>query len=301
MNAPVPADAELLRSLPLPDHPDGGGKEERGRVLVVGGSRELPGAILLSGTAALRAGAGKLQIGTPASIGIPLGLRMPEAMVAALPDAPDGGIASEAAARIVELAGRCRAVLLGPGLTVGRDTSRLTRTVIEELDGPAIVLDAAAMMRIARDRDALVRQAGRLVVTPHAGELAGMLDLDKDAIEADPAEAARRAAGTLGVLVVLKGACTYIASPDGRLWSCTAGNPGLGTSGSGDVLAGLMCGLLARGADPVRAALWSVFVHGEAGDRLAGEVGPLGYLAREISGRFPAILAELSGPAAQAG
>lgn len=294
MSAPSPVDPAQLRRMPLPEPRDGGGKEERGRVLVVGGSRELPGAVLLAGTAALRAGAGKLQIGAPASLGIPLGLAVPEALVAGLAETEAGSVAAEAADRVVELGGRCRAVLLGPGLAVDDDTEALVRRVLTGLDGPAIVLDAAAMMRIADAPGALARQPGRVVITPHAGEMAGILGISKDEIEADPIGTARRAARQLGVVVVLKGACSFIARPDGEAWSCRHGNVGLATSGSGDTLAGIMTGLLGRGAEPLQAALWAVYLHGEAGNRLARRVGPLGYLARELPAEVPAVLAELA-------
>lgn len=293
MSDAVPVDAALLRRMPLPEPEDGGGKEERGRVLVVGGSRELPGAVLLAGTAALRAGAGKLQIGAPAALGLHLGVAVPEAMVAALPETRDGSVSAEAAERVVALGNRCRAVLLGPGLAVDDDTERLVATVLGGLDGPAIVLDAAAMMRIGGCRGALRRHGGRLVITPHAGEMAGILDESKDAIEADPAGTARRVARDFGVVVALKGACSHVATPDGALFSCRQGNVGLATSGSGDTLGGFMAGLLARGAEPVQAVLWSIFLHGESGNRLARDVGPLGYLARELLGEIPAIMADL--------
>lgn len=293
MSASITVDDALLRTMPLPEPDDGGGKEERGRVLVIGGSRELPGAVLLAGTAALRAGAGKLQIGSPASLGIPLGLAVPEAMVAGLSENEAGSLAPDAARRIVELGNRCRAVLIGPGLEVDDDTERLVRDVLEGLEGPAIVLDAAAMMRITRCQDALSRQAGRLLITPHAGEMAGILGIDKDEIDVDPAGTALRAARDLDVIVVLKGGCSFIATPEGRIWSCSHGNVGLATSGSGDTLGGFMTGLLGRGAEPHQAALWSVFLHGEAGNRLARSVGPLGYLARELLQEIPRIMADL--------
>lgn len=302
MSDAVPVDADFLKTMPLPEPRDGGGKEERGRVLAVGGSRELPGAILLAGLGALRAGAGKLQIGTPASIGLHLGLSVPEAMVAGLAETPDGSVAPAAAERVVALASRCAALLVGPGLTVDDDTEAFTRAVLEGLDdGPPIILDAAAMMRIASAKPALARHGERLIITPHAGEMAGILGVDKAEIEADPAGTARSAAADLGIVVVLKGGCSFIAAPDGRLWSCQHGNVGLATSGSGDTLAGFMTGLLARGAEPVQAAIWSVFLHGEAGNRLAKSVGPLGYLARELLHQIPAIMADLRSDERQAG
>lgn len=289
---------ETLRAAPLPQPDSGGGKEERGRVLVVAGSRALPGAALLAGTAALRVGAGKLRFQTGESIAVPLGIAMPEALSAGSPETPSGSIGVDAAPDILKNADGCGAVLIGPGLVDGDDTAELVEELLAGIEGAPIVLDAAAMMNIQEHPELLRRHAGRIVVTPHAGEMAGMLGIEKAAIEADPAGTARDAAGSLGIVVVLKGACTFIAGPDGEAWSCAHGNPGLGTSGSGDTLAGLIAGLLARGAEPVQAAMWGVYLHGEAGNRLARSRGPLGYLAREIPDEVPAILADICGDGA---
>ena len=283
--------ADTLRSMPLPEA--GGGKEERGRVLVVAGSRDVPGAALLAGTAVLRVGAGKLQFHAPASVALPLGFAMPESMSVGLPETEAGGIAPDGAERVLKDASRCSAVLIGPGLVNDDDTAELVARILGGLEGCPIVLDAAAMMRLKDHRELLARHAGQVVVTPHAGEMAGILKLDKAEIEEDPAAVAERVAAEMGIVVVLKGACSFIAAPDGSSWSCGHGNAGLGTSGSGDTLAGLITGLLARGASPVEAACWGVFLHGEAGNRLARSRGPLGYLAREIPGEVPAILGEL--------
>lgn len=156
-----------------------------------------------------------------------------------------------------------------------------------------MLLDAAAMMRLRELREPLARHAGRVVLTPHPGEMAGILDVTREEVEADPARIARRVADEFGIVVVLKGACTFIAAPGETVWSCDSGHPGLGTAGSGDTLAGIVTGLLARGARPLDAALWGVYLHGEAGHRLARSRGPIGYLAREIPGEVPAILGEL--------
>ena len=141
---------------------------------------------------------------------------------------------------------------------------------------------------------ALARLDGRVVITPHAGEMASLLDRSREAVEADPLAVAREVAGRLRVVVALKGPSTHIATPDGRAWVNESGCIGLGTSGSGDTLAGLVAGLLARGAEPAQALLWGVHVHAEAGARLAKRIGEVGFLARELPGEMPAILAELS-------
>ena len=290
---PTVVDAAVLRAWPLPGPEGSGGKEARGRVLVVGGSRELPGPALLAGRAVLRVGAGKLQLGVPRSVGIALGVAMPEALVAGLPENDAGSLDIAAADRVVKLAARCRALLIGPGLAEDDDTASLTREVLEQVENVPVVVDAAAMMRLFESPDAIRRHTGRLILTPHAGEMAGMTGRPVTEIEADPAAVARTIAAEFGAVVVLKGACSFIAAPDGRAFSCGHGNVGLATSGSGDTLAGLIAGLLGRGADPLQAAAWGVFLHGEAGNRLAARIGPLGFLARELPDEVPAILADL--------
>lgn len=285
---------EVLRTMPLPAGE--GGKEERGRVLVVAGSRDVPGAALLAGLGVLRVGAGKLQFQTTRSIATPLGLAMPEAMSVGHPDTDDGGIGPDAAPAILKAANRCSAVLIGPGLVNDDATAELVAALLEGLEGCPFVLDAAAMMRLQDHRALLSRHRGQVVLTPHAGEMAGILDIDKDEIEADPAATARRVADEFGVVTVLKGACSFIAGPDGRDFTCAGGHSGLGTSGSGDTLAGIITGLLGRSAPPLEAAAWGVFLHGEAGNRLSRSRGPIGYLAREIPDEVPAVLAELCDP-----
>ena len=276
-------DAGFLRGMPLPE-PGEGGKEAR-----------------LAGTAALRVGAGKLQFHTAASIAIPLAFAMPEAMVVGLPETEAGSPAPEAAGQIADAASRCSALLVGPGLVNDDATAELVGRLLDAVPECPLVLDAAAMMRLPLHGEALRRRPGPTLVTPHAGEMAGLLGIDKDEVEADPPAVARRVAERFGVIVILKGARTVIAAPDGRELACDHGNVGLGTSGSGDTLAGLLVGLLGRGAGPLGAAAWGVFLHAEAGHRLAGRHGLLGYLAREIPGEIPRILADLGAEHAAAG
>ena len=123
--------------------------------------------------------------------------------------------------------------------------------------------------------------------------MATFLGISRDDVTADPLAAARRAAAMLQAVVAMKGACTHVVSPAGEAWSCDHGNVGLATSGSGDTLAGIIAGLLARGATPAQAAVWGVYMHGEAGNRLAGTHGGFGFLAREIPAEIPAIMADL--------
>jgi hydroxyethylthiazole kinase-like uncharacterized protein yjeF len=160
--------------------------------------------------------------------------------------------------------------------------------------GPAFVLDAAALADLRRARETLARHVGRIVITPHAGEMAGLLDVSREDISADPRRFAREAAVLLQCIVVLKGPETFVVKPDGQCWTYKEGSVGLATSGSGDTLAGVIAGLLARGAPPENAAQWGVYLHGEAGNTLARKQGPIGYLARELLSEIPALMAPAS-------
>ena len=291
MSAAENVTPDLLRRMPLPQHRDGDDKDGRGRVLVVAGSVEVPGAALLAGTAALRAGAGKLQIATCRSVALHLGLAVPESLVIALGETPAGGIDPGAATTLCERGNRCDAVLIGPGMADGPSVAALTAELLGGLAQPAVVLDAEALVGLAECRELVARRSGRVVITPHAGEMAKLLGIPRDEVLADPLAAARRAAALLRCVVAMKGGCTYVVSPDGTAWACSQGNVGLATSGSGDTLAGIILGLLARGAAPVCATLWGVFLHGEAGQRLARAKGPVGFLARELLAEIPCILA----------
>jgi ADP-dependent NAD(P)H-hydrate dehydratase len=285
MSALKSLDRSLLASMPLPVVGDGG-KEERGRVLVIGGGLELAGALVLAGTAALRAGAGKLQLATVASVVPALTIAVPEARVFALPETSDGRPSADAAHSLAEHLPDCGAILIGPGMM--RDSEGLAAAVLGLVGDQALLLDAGAMPAVRETSQRPARNSR--ILTPHAGEMAHLLDMEKSQIEAAPLAAAREAAERFEAVVVMKGAATHVVAPDGRAVLYAGGGVGLGTSGSGDVLAGLISGLVARGADAYQAAAWGVWLHGEAGKRLATRVGPLGFLAREIAAEAPALM-----------
>jgi hydroxyethylthiazole kinase-like uncharacterized protein yjeF len=266
-------------------------------VLIVGGAPELPGALILAATAALRAGAGKLQIATGRSIAQAIGISVPEARVFALPETKAGGIAASAAAAIIERANDAQAILIGPGMIDEKAIVRLMLSLLPRLKGPTLVLDAGALSCLREEENCLHGLKGRVVMTPHAGEMAGLTGVDKKELQGEPVEMARRAARRWRAVVALKGAETFIAGPtEGKTYCNRAGNVGLATSGSGDILAGLIAGLAARGAQPLQAAAWGVYLHGRAGDRLARKVGRLGFLARELLTEIPRLMAELDAP-----
>jgi ADP-dependent NAD(P)H-hydrate dehydratase len=284
-------DEALLQGMPLPRHVDGEDKNQRGRVAVVGGSAEIPGAVLLAGTAALRAGAGKLVVATARSVAAPLAIALPEARVIGLAETVAGGLALEAAEVLAVPCGQVDALVLGPGMVDAEAVAVLTAGLLRRIEGVCFVLDAASLYGLAGCREALRGHAGRVVLTPHAGEMAGLLGVSQAAVQADPLGAARQAAADLQVVVAMKGGRTFIVTPQGKAWCCDRGHVGLATSGSGDTLAGIIGGLLARGAVPAEAAIWGVFLHGEAGVRLAQRQGRVGFLARELSGEIPHIMA----------
>lgn len=282
-------DAALLKAWTLPDPRGCDSKEDRGRVLVVGGSVQVPGAALLAGIAALRAGAGKLQVATASAAALSLAIALPEAKVMGLPDDRAGAIRGlgREGTRSVRDAG---AVLVGPGMDAGAQTRRVVGSVLAAVQG-TLVLDAGALdpatVRALRRR---VQGGAVAVMTPHAGEMAALLDTDEATVAANAASIARDCAKAWGVVMTLKGSTTHIAAPDGRVWINTAGSVGLGTSGSGDVLAGLIAGLAARGATAEQAAVWGVHLHAKAGARLSRRLGLVGFLAREIAGEVPGLL-----------
>lgn len=282
----IEIDAAWLAANPLPA--PSGDKHEHGRVLAIGGSTGVPGAIALTGEAALRVGAGKVRLATVASAAIALGVTFPEAAVLALPER-EGEI--DDAAALADPIGRSDAVIVGPGMMDQAPAERLIRA-LAGLEAPdcAVVLDAAAVACAGSLTALLACWHGRLVLTPHVGEAASLLDREAEAIARDPADAARTAAARFGAVAVMKGEATVIADADGALLRYPGGGPGLGTGGSGDVLAGIIGGLLARGADPLVAAGWGVWLHGEAGRRLAREVGTVGFLAREILPILPGLM-----------
>jgi hydroxyethylthiazole kinase-like uncharacterized protein yjeF len=293
MSEPEALTPELLLAHPLPRLAFDSDKDVRGRVLVVGGGGEVPGAVLLAGVAALRTGAGKLQLAAGAAWATALAMAVPEARVVTVPSTEAGDLKPEAAAILAELIGRCDAVVVGPGMLDESMACELTARLLRGAGETAFVLDAAAMTAL---RPAVARRAGgRLVLTPHAGEMAALSGRSKDEVLADPLGAAREMAASLQAVIVMKGADTRIVTPSGLAWIHCDGPLGLATGGSGDVLAGVIGGLLARGLAPAAAALWGVFLHGQAGARLSREVGPLGFLARELPGQIPRVLAEFGG------
>ncbi|QJD93523.1 NAD(P)H-hydrate dehydratase [Duganella dendranthematis] len=288
---------QLLREWPLPMPGADADKEVRGHVLIVAGSREMPGAVLLAASAALRAGAGKLTIATAASVAAHIGTAVPEARVISLQETHDGGLLAEDASGLHQACQQASAVLIGPGMQDDAACCQLVRTLLPHCVDSHLILDAAGMSLVGRDAECGTEDAPYgfrfdrpVLLTPHAGELARLTGADKQDIQAQPEAAARLAAQRWQATVALKGAITMLAAADGQQWRHEGGNAGLAISGSGDVLAGIITGLAARGATLEQAAAWGIALHALAGEQLALKHGPLGYLARELSNEVPALL-----------
>ena len=282
----------LLRSWPLPMPQPDGDKEVRGHLLIVAGSEEMPGAIVLAATAALRAGAGKLTRATGASVAVQVAIAMPEARVIGLDEPAQGGFRHEARHQLAPLAGKVDAVLVGPGMCDTAASCELMRHLLPLFADSRLILDARAMQVVRQPAHFRFDQA--VLLTPHAGELAQLMGLSKDAVLADPQACAVEAARRWHAIVALKGALTILAMPDGTSWAHTGGNIGLAISGSGDTLAGIITGLAARGAPLEQACAWGIALHALAGEQLALRCGTLGYLAREIPAEIPALLRNLA-------
>lgn len=270
---------QLLRGWPLPQ--PGNSKESRGTVLVVGGSRFTPGAVLLAGVAALRAGAGRLQLAVAASTASALSIAVPEAKVVGIEEG--SGQASEA---LLELAAEADVIAIGPGLDDIDETTALMRAVLGAAEkNTPVILDAYALGALSLDDSLLGDHSRPVVLTPNVTEAAHLLGEDPGE---DLAAAARSLSERHEAVVSLYG---HIAAPDGRSWREESADAGLGTSGSGDVRAGIVAGLLGRGAEPAQAACWGAYIHAISGQRLGPRHGRTGFLARELVDEVAATIA----------
>lgn len=262
--------------------------------MVAGGSSGIPGALVLAGVAALRAGAGKLQIAGPRNAATSLAVAVPEARVFALPETNDGYLDRKAGARTIECAHGADAILVGPGMLNDDAIRGFMDEVVRRVGEKQLVIDALALSALRGGRYRFTEEAS-VVLTPNAGEMATITGETPAAVEADPRGVAATVAQNLNAVVVMKGPETFIATPYGEVFRYSEGEVGLATSGSGDILAGIVVGLLARGAALDQAAVWATYLHGAAGNRLKRRIGSIGFLARELSVEIPALMNALGG------
>ena len=286
----VPLDSAWLKANPLPGHHDHVDKNGRGRVLVIGGCRRVPGGMLLTAEAAFRAGAGKVTIATIESAAIPIGVAFPACAVLALPETPGGEISPASAELILDEMADHDAILFGPAMIDQQIVRELLAAMLPSLPPEMFLLLDAFALRAAADHAEAIRARGdHVVLTPHEGELAGLLGLDREEVARDPASALAVAVKRFGCTVMVKGATSHLMAGDTRL-GYAGGGLGLAVSGSGDILAGLIASLGAQGLPPLQAAAWGIWLHGEAGRRLSEMMGPIGCLARELPPLVPGLM-----------
>jgi len=275
----------------LPRRPRDAHKGSFGHVLVIAGSRGKTGASLLATSAAARAGAGLTTLAAAGALLPVLEGHVREIMTEPLPDGPDGTAALGDGAAVERLLPGRGAIVCGPGLGLAEGTRALVAHVVRRARAP-LVLDADGLNAVAGT--ALLRERpGPTVVTPHPGEMARLLGCSTGDVQTDRLHAARRFAAEHGVITVLKGARTVIATPDGRTAISPTGNPGMASGGMGDVLSGIVGGLLAQGLDALAAASLGVFAHGAAADAIVARRGEAGLLAGDLVDELPPTLAWL--------
>jgi ADP-dependent NAD(P)H-hydrate dehydratase / NAD(P)H-hydrate epimerase len=260
-----------------------------GSVLVCGGSTGLSGAPSMASEAAMRVGAGYVTALVPRSLNTVFEVRPLEVMSVPLPE-QEGSLTPGAVDPVLERCERADALVLGPGFGREPDALEVARRIAAGAPRP-LLLDADGLNAHAGRLSELAARGAPTVLTPHAGELARLLETDSASIAAERLESARRAAREAQAIVVLKGDDTIVAAPDGRAGVNRGGAPALATAGTGDVLSGVIGALLAKSMNPFHAACAGVFVHARAGQLAGEEIGPEGVIATDVIGRLPAALA----------
>jgi NAD(P)H-hydrate epimerase len=278
----------------LPARPAAGHKGSFGHALIVAGSEGKTGAAALAAQGAARVGAGLVTVGCPAGLNDVLEIKLTEAMTAPLPDTARRALAAAAEPAILALAAARDAVGLGPGIGRDPETLGLVRALAMGIEAP-LALDADALLAFAGDLRLLAQRRAPTVLTPHPGEAAALLGTTPAEINRDRPAAARRLAAESGCVALLKGAATVAASPDGGLVVNPTGGPALASGGTGDVLLGMLTGLLAQGVPAADAAALAAFVHGAAADAWAARAGSAGLLAGDLAAGLPETLAALRG------
>ena len=259
-----------------------------GKVLVIAGSRGLTGAAALASSAALKSGAGLVTLAIADSLNDIMEVKLTEVMTRPLPEFAPGIIGTSALAPILELAEKCDVVAIGPGLGTHPETRLLVQELIKVLEQP-LVIDADAIQALAECGEQLLSAKALPILTPHPGEMARLIGLSAEEVNQDRIYVARQAAEQFGSIVILKGARTIVAYPDGEVYINISGNAGMATGGTGDVLTGLISSMIAQGLSSHTAALASVYIHGLAGD-IAAQSGMVGLTAGDVLNSLPAAI-----------
>ena len=284
----------------MPPRPLSSHKGSYGRVLVVAGSTGMTGAAALASEAALRAGAGLVTLATPKHLNPILEGLLPEVMTLPLPETDTGSLAVSATSTILEFAEKTKSILaIGPGLSQHPETVSFVHHLIREnrehgLD-LRMVIDADGLNALAQDRETLSLLNSEVVLTPHPGEMARLTNTAVPTLEKDRIRTVQQFASEHGVTLVFKGAPTVTGTPNGNLWVNSTGNPGMATGGMGDVLTGIIAGLMAQGISSENAAALGVYLHGLAGDITAETSGMHGLIASDVLKTVPQAISSLTG------
>ncbi len=265
-----------------------------GHVLVIAGSPGKTGAAALCANAAARSGAGLVTLGCPESVHSVMEHKVTEPMSIGLPETEQGILGIEAFDAIVSLAKDKQVLALGPGMGTHENTKKLVAELVQSMAIP-MVLDADALNCLSEHMDVLKNAKAPVVITPHPGEMARLCGKTTEEIQNDRVGIARAFTQKFQVILVLKGAQTLVALPNGEVFCCPVGNPGMASGGMGDVLTGIIAGLVAQKMDVEKAVTAGVYVHGLAGDMLADEIGEFGFLASDIIETIPFAMKDIMG------
>jgi NAD(P)H-hydrate epimerase len=286
--------AELIRSYLKHREPDAH-KGTTGHLLVVAGSIGKTGAASMTSISALRAGAGLVTLGIPKSLNAIMESHILEAMTIPLPESQAGILGDSAFETIAKLIAGKKCLAIGPGMGQAVETKRLMHKILTTSDIP-MVIDADGLNNLVGQVQTLQQAKAPIILTPHPGEMARLLDVNVGVVQQDRLYCARQFAINHRVHVVLKGARTVIAHPDGRIFINPTGNAGMASGGMGDVLTGIIAGCIVQGLSPEPAAHLGTYLHGAAADYLAETIGPFGYLASEVMDAIPGQIKKIAAP-----
>ncbi|KXG74457.1 bifunctional ADP-dependent NAD(P)H-hydrate dehydratase/NAD(P)H-hydrate epimerase [Thermotalea metallivorans] len=285
--------ADMVQAI-LPQRRKDTHKGNYGKAYIVAGSTGMTGAAMLTCEAVLRSGAGLLKVAIPQSLNNIMEVRLTEAITVPLPELKKGVVGISDIEKIIKTMQESDVIAVGPGSGQTRELEEVLRNIFEAATIP-IVLDADALNALAHRQEILKLIKSAAVLTPHTGEMSRLTNIPVEEINRNRIQIALEFAKKWNVILILKGARTIVASPDGKVFVNTTGNPGMATAGSGDVLTGIVTGLLAQGIQPIKAAIAAVYLHGVAGDRAAARLGEYGLIAGDIVLELPYAIKEIVG------
>lgn len=280
--------SELIPKRQLNSH-----KGVYGKAKMIAGSMSMAGAAILATKAALRTGLGLARLYVPDSINHIMKTAVPELITIPFQELRKGVIGINHIETILKDAPDSDVFTIGPGCGISFELEEIVKNVLENITCP-IILDADALNVLAKNVSVLEKKLGTVIVTPHIGEMSRLAELSVEEVLDNPVRVARNFATTWGVIVVLKSARTVVAAPDGTVYININGNSGMSTAGAGDVLTGIITGLVGQGLNPLDATIAGVYIHGRAGDQVAEQIGEYGLLAGDLVERLPYTIKELA-------